>query len=102
MTLEEIQTIIIDLLAAEAGRDRDELLAELEASGRELPCDSVLAAEVLGEVEHRCGVRLQMTPRTAAAMRSVQAYAQAVLAVTDGIDEGPTVVVSGSGAGGTA
>lgn len=101
MTLEEIQAVIVDLLAVEADQDRDELWAELIASGAEMPCDSVLAAEVLGEVERRCGVRLRMTPATAAAMRSVTAYAEAVQAAI-GADEIAIAAGPHNGVGGAS
>jgi acyl carrier protein len=90
VTLEEIESVVVDRLAAQAGQDPSELHDELEVAGEDMPCNSVLAAEVLVEVERRCGVRLPMDHDTAVAMRSVRAYARAVLRQLTAV--GPAIV----------
>jgi acyl carrier protein len=79
MTLREIEDLIIALLAEEAGREPADLRAELESLDEELPIDSQLAAEVLARVEVQCGVRLPATAENAKALRSVSAFARAIL-----------------------
>lgn len=78
MTLEEIEDVIVALLAAELGEDLDEYRAELAAAGPSLPCDSVIAVEIMVKVEQRCGVQLELNAETARAMRSVKSFAALV------------------------
>jgi acyl carrier protein len=78
--LQDIEDLIVALLAAEMERDIDEYRSELAAAGPSLPCDSVIAVEIMTEVEKRCGVRLRLDADTARAMRSVRTYAALVAA----------------------
>jgi acyl carrier protein len=78
MTKEDIEWLIIDLLAKENGQAASDLREELTSNGEHLPIDSLLAAEVLARVEAYCGVELPATAETAKALRSVKAFAQAV------------------------
>lgn len=74
----EVEDLIIELLAANAGRDPADLRAELANAGAELPVDSLLAVEVLNRVQEVCAVRLSANEETARAMRSIRAYALVV------------------------
>jgi acyl carrier protein len=78
MTEGEIEDLIIELLAAEAQRDPDDLRRELRNAGPSMPVDSLLAAEVLTEVEERCRVSLPATAETAKNLRSVSTFAHAI------------------------
>ena len=77
----DIVTVIIDLIAVDAHRDPAELRAELEALGEELPIDSLLAVEVLARVEEEFGVRVPPTVQTSRNFRSVRRFAQAIHAL---------------------
>ena len=61
MDAREVEDIIVELLAEQAGRDPAELRRELQEEGEELPIDSLLAAEVVARVEERHGVSLPAT-----------------------------------------
>lgn len=78
MTKEDIEWLIIELLAEENEQDAAELLRELAAAGANLPVDSLLAAEVLARVQEKCQVELPTSAETAKALRSVKTFAQAV------------------------
>lgn len=74
----EIEDVIIDLLAEDAGTSPDDLRALLEEQGAGLPMDSLLAVEVLARVEARFAVQLPTTQVTADALKSVAEFAMAV------------------------
>lgn len=78
MTKEDIEWLIIELLAEDNGHDADDLLQALIAAGANLPVDSLLAAEVLARVQEKCKVELPTSAETAKALRSVKTFAQAV------------------------
>lgn len=78
MNQREVEDLIIELLALEAGCDLGEFRTELEAGGQDLPVDSLLAAEVMARVEERCGVSLPATPETSKHLKSVTAFARAI------------------------
>jgi acyl carrier protein len=78
MTKEDIEWLIIQLLAEDNGQDAADLLQELSAAGAHLPVDSLLAAEVLARVQERCKVELPTSAETAKALRSVKTFTQAV------------------------
>lgn len=75
----EIEDVIVGLLAETAGTDADALRMELEDLGEWLPIDSLLAAEVLARVEEIYGVTFPATSEASANLRSVTAFAQAIL-----------------------
>lgn len=79
MTEEDIEWLVIELIAQDNGQVAADLFEELSAAGEHLPVDSLLAAEVLARVEERCGVSLPTDAETAKALRSVKSFAQAVL-----------------------
>ncbi|KJE19364.1 phosphopantetheine-containing protein [Frankia torreyi] len=83
MSREQIEDLIIELMAAEQEVDPAELRCVLEEAGPTMPVDSVLAVAVLVEVEERFGVRLPADVSTAEQLRSVTAFADAVLAAAD-------------------
>lgn len=78
MYLREIEDVILELLAEEAGRPVAELREELLERGEMMPVDSLLAAEVVARVQERVGVELPATAETARALRSVRTFATAV------------------------
>jgi acyl carrier protein len=75
----QIENLILDLLGEVVHRDPDELRTELEEIGAELPIDSMFTAEVLARVEQVCGVSLPTDAQHARALRSVTAFAAAIL-----------------------
>ena len=81
MTIEEIEQLIVELLAENAKLDPTFLWEELCRQGDHMPVDSLLAAEVLARVQTRAGVQLPATAETATALRSVKSFAAAVLAL---------------------
>ncbi len=78
MGLTEIETLILELLAEDAGRPMADLRAELLERGEMMPVDSLLAAEVVARIQERVGVELPATAETAKALRSVRTFAVAV------------------------
>lgn len=82
MTKEDIEWLIVELIAQDNGQVAADLLEDLSAEGEHLPVDSLLAAEVLARVEERCGVSLPTDAETAKALRSVKSFAQAVWDLT--------------------
>lgn len=79
MDQREVEDLIIDLLAQDAGRSAADLRRELDELGESLPIDSLLAAEVVTRVEERCGVTYPATAESAKHLGSVTAFARAVL-----------------------
>lgn len=75
---EQAETLILQLLAEELGRDAADLRAELTDAGQEMPYDSLLLVELMTQVESRFGVRLQPSLQTARDMRSVRSFAERV------------------------
>jgi acyl carrier protein len=78
VTNRDLVSAIIAALAARQDKDPAELLAELEAGGRELPVDSVLIAEILTDIEARYGVRIPVDAEAARSTRSVWTFAETV------------------------
>jgi acyl carrier protein len=89
VTRDEVEEFILGLLAAEEGRDVEELRAELVGAGADMPYDSILLVELMGRVEMRFGVRLEPSPQTARDMRSVRTFAERVCAELDQIGRAP-------------
>lgn len=79
MDLRDVEGLIIELLADDAGKDPAELRRELEDAGELMPVDSVVAAAVLARVEEACGVSLPATAESARNLASVTLFAQAIL-----------------------
>lgn len=79
MNRRELEDLIIELLAQDAGRSPADLRRELEDLGETLPIDSLLAAEVIARVEERLGVRYPATAESAKNLGSVTDFAQAIL-----------------------
>ncbi|MET8012901.1 phosphopantetheine-binding protein [Streptomyces sp. NPDC005271] len=77
--MDDITSVVIDFLAEHEGIPPDQLRAELEQGGRELPVDSLLVVEILTHVEERYHVAIPADREAAQATRSVRAFAAAVL-----------------------
>ncbi|MBF9352821.1 hypothetical protein BKG80_05855 [Mycobacteroides chelonae] len=80
MELTDIEEIILEYLAEDAGTDAKSLRSMLEQLGERMPVSSLLAVQVLVRVQNTTGVVLPAIPETAAAMRSVRSFAEAVYA----------------------
>lgn len=78
MSRDDIERLIVELIAQDNGQAAADLLKELSAAGEHLPVDSLLAAEVLARVQQQCGIELPTSAETAMALRSVKTFAQAV------------------------
>jgi acyl carrier protein len=77
-TREQVEALIIGLLAEDLKRDEADLRAELTDAGPEMPYDSILLVELMTRVEKRFGVRLDPSLQTALDMRSVRSFAERV------------------------
>ncbi|MET8808825.1 acyl carrier protein [Streptomyces sp. NPDC004546] len=77
--MEDIISVIIDFLAEYDGSSPDEVRAELDLGGLELPVDSLLIVEILTRIEERYSVAIPADREAAQATRSVRAFAGAVL-----------------------
>ena len=78
MTKDDIEWLIVELLAQDAGLEAADLWEELSGLGADMPVDSLLAAEVLARVQQQVGVELPTTAETARALQSVKTFAAAV------------------------
>lgn len=78
MDVHSIEDVILELLAEGAGCPVAELREELLLGGSTMPVDSLLAAEVIGRLQDRVGVRLVPSAATARALQSVRTFAEAV------------------------
>ncbi|MGI5144281.1 acyl carrier protein [Streptomyces sp. CA-106110] len=76
---EDIVSVIIDLLAEYDGSSPEEVRAELEQGGLELPVDSLLIVEILTRIEERYSIAIPADREAAQATRSVRAFSAAVL-----------------------
>ncbi|MEU5052031.1 acyl carrier protein [Streptomyces sp. NPDC021096] len=77
--MDDITSLVIDFIAEHEGVSPDELRAELEQGGRELPVDSLLAVEILTRIEEHYHVAIPADREAAQATRSVRAFAAAIL-----------------------
>lgn len=75
-----VEDVIIRLLAEHQHKTADELLQELLAAGDDLPIDSVLAAEIVGELQEYFRVRMP-TAEVPEYLRSVRAFAAKICAL---------------------
>lgn len=74
---EEIERLIVQLLAEDQGMDTQDLWEELTDLGVNMPVDSLLAVEVVVRLEQQLGVELATSADTAKALRSVKTFAEA-------------------------
>lgn len=88
MTKTDIEWLIVELLAQDAGVDPADLWEELSGLGADMPVDSLLAAEVLARVQQQVGVELPTTAETARALQSVKTFAAAVHELLTAIEGG--------------
>jgi acyl carrier protein len=77
ITKEEIEWLIVQLLAEDRDMDAQELWEELADLGVNMPVDSLLAVEVVVRLEERLGVELSTSADTAKSLRSVKTFAEA-------------------------
>lgn len=74
---EEIERLIVQLLAEDRNMDTQDLWEELTDLGVNMPVDSLLAVEVVVRLEQHLGVELATSADTAKALRSVKTFAEA-------------------------
>ncbi|MER7209799.1 acyl carrier protein [Streptosporangium sp. NPDC000239] len=77
--MEDVVAVVLELLAHSQGRDPDELRAELEAAGEELPVDSILVVEILTRAEERYGITVPVNEQAARSTRAVYTFAATIL-----------------------
>lgn len=82
MSDEEVEDIVIDLLAAQHKVDAAALREDLDQKGLDWPIDSIVLVQVLVAVEKRCGVRVTPDEESARTLRSVRAFARLVAAMS--------------------
>src|SRR5687767_911097 len=78
-TMERIVDVIVRLLAQDRGEPEADIRDELLEGGWEMPIDSLLLMAILAAVEDEFGVEVPPDENTARSMRSVHAFADAVL-----------------------
>lgn len=78
LTQAEVEDVVIRLLAEESGVEAQQMRAELEEAGSDLPIDSLLIVEILTRVEAECGLRLPLDSTLARSMCSVTAFSTIV------------------------
>lgn len=84
MDVVDIENLIIELLAENAGLTSDELRAVLEARGGNLPVDSLETAEILVPLGEAIGVLIpleQVTSDDLSSVRSLAGHLQALWSV---------------------
>jgi acyl carrier protein len=74
---DEIEQLIVQLLAEDRGMDTQDLWDELNDLGVSMPVDSLLAVEVVVRLEQQLGVELPTSAESAKALRSVKTFAEA-------------------------
>lgn len=87
LTEQDVEDIVIELLALERGIEAADLREELEAAGADMPVDSVLMVEVLVNVEKRYGVRVPADAEAARSLRSVKEFACTIVELSRKEDE---------------
>ncbi|WP_237570828.1 acyl carrier protein [Mycolicibacterium lacusdiani] len=88
MTHDEVEDLILGLLAERAEVSVEQLRAALAALGDEMPIDSLLAVEILVLVQNATGVVLPATEATAQALLSVRSFVVAVMQQLDAQSSG--------------
>jgi acyl carrier protein len=78
VTTSDVVSAVIEALAVREDKSPEELRAELEVAGRELPIDSILIAEVLTDIEAKYQVHITADAEAARSTRSVWAFAATV------------------------
>lgn len=81
MDADEIESVIVELLAEEAGTTGAAQRALLEDGGPALPIDSLLLVEIVQVLEDRIGISVPEDLETAKTMGSVRAFAQHLASV---------------------
>jgi acyl carrier protein len=99
MSRRDIEDMILELLAEDQGRGRDELRRELEALGADMPVDSLLAMETLVRLEILYGIEMPTNAETGLAMKSVSTYAEALW---EQVQRAAAAAGTGSASGATA
>lgn len=79
MTITDIEELILGLLAERAGIGVEDLRGELLVGGDDMPIDSLLAVEILIQVQNATGVVLPANEETAQALLSIRGFAAAVM-----------------------
>jgi acyl carrier protein len=73
--------VVVEFLAELQDREPEELRAELEGAGQELPVDSILIVEILTRIEERYGISIPADEEAAHSTRSVRTFAGTILKV---------------------
>jgi acyl carrier protein len=73
---QQLEDLVVSLLAGLLGKDRGRLRKELEASGSHLPVDSLDLFDVLVEFRQATGITLPKRKLKRHFMRSVRAFAE--------------------------
>jgi acyl carrier protein len=81
LTQDSAESLVIELLAEEFGRDSDDVRAELEGEGPQMPVDSLDILDILQALEDRTGLRVKADKKTGRSMRSVRDFATRICEV---------------------
>ena len=75
-TKQDIEDLIIELLADEAGEDPDDLRRQLVDKGATMPVDSLAMLDILVEFRKRTGLTIHKRKLRRRTMRSVKAFSE--------------------------
>jgi len=75
-TKQDIEDLIIELLAGEEGEDPDDLRRQLVDKGATMPVDSLAMLDILVEFRKRTGLTIPKRKLRQRTMRSVKAFAE--------------------------
>jgi acyl carrier protein len=75
-TKQDIEDLIIELLAGEEGEDPDDLRRQLVDKGATMPVDSLAMLDILVEFRKRTGLTIPKRKLRRRTMRSVKAFAE--------------------------
>jgi acyl carrier protein len=75
-TKQDIEDLIIELLADEEGEDPDDLRRQLVDKGATMPVDSLAMLDILVEFRKRTGLTIPKRKLRRRTMRSVKAFAE--------------------------
>lgn len=78
VSAEEVEDVVIELLAARHGVEPAVLREDLQGRGQDMPVDSVVMVLVLTAIEARFDVRLAPDEDTARSLGSVREFARTV------------------------
>lgn len=78
-TKRRIESLVLELLAAQMGEDRDALKARLKKEGAGMPIDSLEMFDMLAEFRKRTGLTIPVKKLRTDTLRSIGAFADFIV-----------------------